>query len=158
MRGQQYSLVQAMIAGLLFSLPAQAQQEMTWQQRESEGMVFLAYELPESSDQSLVLVCDTHTRRFSLHYLDERDRVRDGMQAEVEFASEGGRKSLGMLAEQQELGDQIILRGETPLDARMIGILNGRELRVTLSDVTQYIPLERAQAGVAALSAGCRND
>lgn len=80
------------------------------------------------------------------------------MQAEVEFASEGGQKSLGMLAEQQELGDQIILRGETPLDARMIGIFNGRELRVTLSDVTQYIPLERAQAGVAALSAGCRND
>lgn len=53
MGGQQYSLVQAMIAGLLFSLPAQAQQEMTWQQRESEGMVFLAYELQRAATRAL---------------------------------------------------------------------------------------------------------
>ncbi|EEQ94500.1 hypothetical protein F9K88_16705 [Brucella intermedia] len=157
MRRQYYGLIHAGIVGLLWSLPAQAQ-EMTWQQRDSEGMIFLAYEVPETSDQVLVLTCDTKSRQFALHYQDDRDRVHDGMKADVVFASEAGQKSLEMLAEKQELGDQVILRAETPLDAPMRAVLNGTQLRVTLSDATENIPLAAAQSGVTALAAGCGVD
>ena len=61
-----------------------------------------------------------------------------------------------MQAEKQELGDQVILRAETPLDAPMLAILNGSQLRITLSDATENIPLATAQPGVATLAAGCR--
>jgi len=144
----------AALAALL-ATPAPAQQTMRWQGREGEGKTFLAYEVPESGEQSLLLVCDTRARRFSLHYQDDRDRVRDGTQAVVEFASEEGRVAVPMRAARQEMGDAMLLGAETPLTPALGRVLSGGTLRVTLSGVTERIPLAEARRGVAALIAAC---
>ena len=131
-----------------------AAQEMRWEQRQGEGRLYLAYEVPETSDQSLLLVCDTARRSLALRYVDDRDRVRPGSTAALELASEGGRVLLRLPAEQEELGDVVVLAGELPMDAALLGVLRGRQLRVTLEGETETIPLAGAQPGVAALAAG----
>lgn len=155
MRILNYSLIHAMIAGLSLAIPASAQQALSWQLREGEGKIFLAYEIPETSTQNLLLVCDNQSRHFSVHYHDDRDRVRDGTHTNIIFDSEGGQATLSAKAERQELGDEIVLEAETPLDANLVSVLSGQTLRVTLADATQSIPLEGARAGVAALVSGC---
>lgn len=142
------------LALLATATPAAAQ-AMRWEQRQGEGRLYLAYEVPESSEQSLLLVCDTARRRLSLRYVDDRDRVRAGTTAGLELASEGGRLGLRLPAQQEELDDQIVLAGDLPLDAALLRILRGQTLRVTLEGQTESIPLSGAQPGVAALEAGC---
>ncbi|WP_211207962.1 hypothetical protein [Teichococcus cervicalis] len=130
-------------------------QEMQWERREGEGRLYLAYEVPNTSDQSLLLICDTARRGFSLSYVDERDRVRAGSTARLELASEGGRVLLRLPVENQELGDVAVLSGAVPLDAALLRVLRGQTLRVTLEGETESIPLSGAQPGVAALAAQC---
>ncbi|WBV45495.1 hypothetical protein [Pseudoroseomonas cervicalis] len=146
------------LAGLLalaaWPLPAHAQ-EMSWERREGEGRLYLAYEVPNTDDQSLLLICDTARRSFTLHYVDGRDRVRAGTHATLELASEGGRVVLRLPTEHDELGDVVTLTGEAPLDAALLRVLRGRTLRVTLEGETETIPLAEAQSGVAALAARC---
>ncbi|UFN48331.1 hypothetical protein LPC08_20310 [Roseomonas sp. OT10] len=144
-----------LISGLALSPPAPAQDAMRWEQRSGEGRIYLAYEVPESSDQSLLLLCDTRSRGFSLRYQDDRDRVRGGMRATVRFASEGGQASVPMRAQVQELGDQVVLDASVPLTPELLRVLSGETLRVTLSGTTESIPLAGARSGIAALAAAC---
>lgn len=129
---------------------------MRWQYREGESRyLFLAYEIPDTGVQSLILTCDIQSRQFSVNYVDDRDRVRDGMRAEVTFASDKGQKSLPMLAERQEIDNQVLLRNEGPLDGTLLNVLKGKTLRVTLSDKTESIPLAGAQKGLSLLAEAC---
>lgn len=146
--------VTAVVLGVCREIPASAQ-KMRWQKREGDGQIYLAYEIPDSGDQSLSLTCKTHGGQFSIDYYDDRDRTRNGTRVDVEFASEGGKLSLPMRAKQLEIGDQIVLRVTTALTRELVRILSGTTLRVTLSGDAQRIPLAGAQNGLAALVAGC---
>ncbi len=158
MARRRLGLTASTVVELLLAAPASAQTEMQWARRDGEGRILLAYEVPETSDQSVVLVCDTRSRRFTVSYIDGRDRTRDGTRAKVVFASEGGKLALPMRAQKQELDDTIILKAEPALSPEWVRILSGQTLRITLSDDTESIPLAGARKGVAALAAGCSRE
>lgn len=128
---------------------------MQWQQRQSEGRILLAYEVPDTGNQSLLLACDPAARALSLRYVDDRDRVRGGVAAQVELASEGGKLTLPLQAQQEEMGDQVVLTGAVPLTPVLARILRGTTLLVTLEGESERIPLAGAQPGVEALVAQC---
>jgi hypothetical protein len=145
-----------LVAVVLLAAPgARAQEGLQWQLREGDGLINLAYEVPETDDQDLLLTCDTRSHQLSIRYSDDRDRTRDGSRATVTFASEGGRVNLPMRAEVQELGDQIVLEGTAPWSGGLQAVMGGRMLRITLSGQTESIPLAGAREGVAALTRGC---
>ncbi|MGK9085921.1 hypothetical protein KXR64_18715 [Brucella intermedia] len=155
MKRSYLGFIAAVAAGLWSLFPVEAQ-EMRWQYREGESrFLYLSYEIPETGMQSLILTCDIQDRQFSVNYVDDRDRVRDGMRAEVEFASEKGQISLSMLAEQQELDNQVMLGAETSLKGDLLKVLNGKTLRVTLSEDTENIPLAGAKKGLSLLAEAC---
>jgi hypothetical protein len=142
-------------AGLMLASAAATAQGMQWQMRQSDGSIHLAFEVPESSDQSLLLTCDTGLRRLTIRYVDDRDRARDGWQGPVAFSSEGGRVDLAMRAQKEELEDQIVLVATPRWNAELQRVLGGETLHVSLSGVTENIPLAGARPGLAALAAAC---
>jgi hypothetical protein len=142
-------------AGLMLASAAVMAQGMQWQMRQSDGTIHLAYEVPERSDQSLLLTCDTGRRRLTIRYVDERDRAREGWQGPVAFSSEGGRLDLIMRAQKEELDDQIVLVATPRWSAELQRMLGGETLHVSLSGETENIPLVGARSGVAALAAAC---
>ena len=144
-----------LMAGLTLAAAAAAAQGMQWQMRQSEGTVHLAYEVPETSAQNLLLTCETGPRRLTIRYVEDRDRAREGWQGPVTFSSEGGQLNLTMRAEKEELDDQIVLIANPRWTPELQSVLSGGTLHVGLSGETQNIPLAGARPGVAALAAAC---
>lgn len=135
--------------------PARAADDMQWQLREDPDGVVLAYEVPNTDDQALMLACTPRQRAISLQYDGDARRLRPGQSAQVELASEGGRLTLPLRAEPQEMDSLMLLVGQAPLTQALVAVLQGRTLRITQAGTTRRIPLAGAQQGVATLVRIC---
>jgi len=137
------------------AMQAVAAGPMQWQQRANDGGIVLAYEEPDTGNQGLVLACRPGAATMSMRYAQDTQRSRNGQRVEVELASEGGRSTLSLRAEQQELDDQMVLVGEIALTQAVAGIFQGGTLRITQAGQTEWIPLAGARQGISALVRTC---
>ncbi|WP_159992860.1 hypothetical protein [Roseomonas sp. 18066] len=145
----------ALLAGLS-ALPAAAQ-EQRWASRQTGEGLLMAWEIPETGDQSLALFCRRGGQRIEMRLLEERDRARDGSIVQVDFATAGGQQRLAMKGEMQELGDALMLLGGFEADAAWRKLLTGGgALSITLDGETETVPLAGADAGMTALFDACQ--
>ncbi|ONG52605.1 hypothetical protein BKE38_14170 [Pseudoroseomonas deserti] len=140
----------------LAALPAAAQ-ELRWQTRPTGEGVIVAWEVPETGDQSLALFCRSGGRQIEMRLLEERDRARDGVTLPVDFATAGGQQRLSMKGEMQELGDALMLLGSFPADAAWRQLFTaGGALSITLAGETETVPLAGAAPAMTALFDACQ--
>jgi hypothetical protein len=140
---------------LLAGLPAAAD-ELRWETRQTGEGRLLAWEEPETGEQNLAFFCRTGGRRIEIRLLENRERVRHGGIAPVDFASEGGRQRLAMKGEKQDPGDHLLLVAGIEADAAWRRLLTtGPALSVTLEGETEKVSLDGSHPGMVALFEAC---
>lgn len=132
------------------------EQPLRWQTRSAPAFFILAYEQPETDNQPISFACDPPARELRVMVALPPGTLRAGSRLGVQFASEGGRTRIPMLAEQSELDDAVMLRGTTRLHEGLAAVLaRGEVLRLSFGQQSRTFPLAGSAAGVAALRHAC---
>lgn len=147
----------AILLGLLLAPGALARdQPLQWQTRQSADGFILAYEQPDSDNQPISFACEPPSAAVQVMVVPPHRAVRAGSRINVEFASEGGRARMTMLAERSELDDGVMLRGTVRLREGLGEVLaRGGQLRLSFGRRSQTFPLAGSAEGVAALRRAC---